>query len=73
MPGVSITGPGTVEEYFNTNKFTDAIGHFGTSGRGVMLTPGLQNWDIAGIRNFKIGERFSLQFRGEFFNTRGTI
>jgi len=33
-----------------------------------VLGPGLQNWDVAGIRNIRIGERVSLQFRGEFFN-----
>ncbi len=66
--GQSVTGPGTRFEYFNTNAFTDAIGHFGTAGRGIILSPGIENWDMAGIRNFKFGERASLQFRGEFFN-----
>ncbi len=68
VPGVSHTGAGNVNQWFNTAAFTDAIGHFGTSGPGVILGPGTQNWDIAAIRNIKIGERFSLQFRGEFFN-----
>ncbi|MGA8026935.1 MAG: hypothetical protein WB992_07295, partial [Bryobacteraceae bacterium] len=68
VPGVSITGQGNVAQWFNTKAFTDAIGHFGAAGPGVLLGPGMQNWDVAGIRNFKIGERFSLQFRGEFFN-----
>jgi hypothetical protein len=68
VPGVSITGAGNVNQYFNTRELTDAIGHFGTSGPGVILGPGRQNWDISRIRNIKIGERFSLQFRGEFFN-----
>ena len=45
-----------------------AVGHFGDAGVGVLLGPGLQNWDLAAIRNIKLGERFSLQFRGEFFN-----
>jgi hypothetical protein len=68
VSGQSLTGPGTRLEYFNTGAFTDAIGHFGTAGRGILLTPGIENWDMAGIRNFKFGERISLQFRGEFFN-----
>ncbi len=68
VPGVSLTGSGNRFQWFNTAAFTDAIGHFGTAGRGLFLGPGLENWDLAGIRNFKIGERFSLQFRGEFFN-----
>lgn len=68
VPGVSLNGAGNHTQFFNTAAFTDAIGHFGTAGRGVLLSPGLENWDLAGIRNFKIKERASLQFRGEFFN-----
>ena len=68
VPGVSRSGAGTVAQFFNTKAFTDAVGHFGTAGPGVLLGPGTFNWDISGIRNVKIGERFSLQFRGEFFN-----
>ena len=62
------SGPGTVAEFINTSAFTDAFGHFGTSGRGVVLGPGLNNWDIAGIKNIKVTERVSAQFRAEFFN-----
>jgi hypothetical protein len=68
VPGVSLIGPGNRFQWFNTAAFTDAIGHFGDAARGILLGPGFQNWDAAGIRNFKFGERFSLQFRGEFFN-----
>ncbi len=68
VPGVSLTGAGNRFQWFNTAAFTDAIGHFGDAGRGLFLTPGLENWDLAGIRNFKFGERASLQFRGELFN-----
>jgi hypothetical protein len=64
----SPSGPGTVGEWFNTAAFVPAVGHFGTAGVGVLLGPGLQNWDLAAIRNIKIAERFRLQFRGEFFN-----
>jgi len=66
--GSSCSGPGTVAQYINTAAFTDAIGHFGNSGRGVCTGPGLNNWDIAAMKNIKISERFRMQFRGEFFN-----
>ena len=69
VTGQTITGAGNRLQWFNTAAFTDAIGHFGTAGRGIILSPGIENWDMAGIRNFKFGERASLQFRGEFFNT----
>jgi hypothetical protein len=68
VPGASLTGAGTVAQFFNTKAFTDAIGHFGTSGPGVLLGPGTFNWDISGIRNIKVNERFNFQFRAEFFN-----
>ncbi len=68
VPNASLTGAGNRLQWFNTAAFTDAIGQFGNAGRGLFLGPGLQNWDMAGIRNFKMGERFSLQFRGELFN-----
>jgi len=66
--GSSCGGPKTVAQYINTAAFTDAIGHFGTSGRGVCGGPGLNNWDISLIKNTQIGERLRLQFRAEFFN-----
>ncbi|MBV9085395.1 MAG: TonB-dependent receptor plug domain-containing protein, partial [Acidobacteriaceae bacterium] len=68
VPGASVTGAGTVAQWMNTKAFTDAVGHFGTAGPGLILGPGEQNWDLAAIRNFKFTERFRLQFRGEFFN-----
>jgi Carboxypeptidase regulatory-like domain/TonB dependent receptor/TonB-dependent Receptor Plug Domain len=55
-------------QWFSTNSFADAIGHFGNSGDGVFLGPGLDLWDLAAIKNFKVGDRARFQFRGEFFN-----
>jgi Carboxypeptidase regulatory-like domain/TonB-dependent Receptor Plug Domain len=66
--GSSCSGPGTVAQYINTAAFTDAIGHFGDSGRGICTGPGLNNWDISAMKNIKISERFTMQFRSEFFN-----
>ncbi len=66
--GASVSGPKTVAEFFNISAFIPAVGHFGDAGRGLFLGPGLQNWDMAGIRNFKFGEHLSFQLRGEFFN-----
>ena len=62
------SGPKTFAQYINVASFTDAAGHFGNSGRGVCTGPGLNNWDIAAIKNIKISERFSMQFRSELFN-----
>lgn len=66
--GASCSGPGSVAKFINTAAFTDAVGHFGNAGRGVCTGPGLNNWDIAALRNIKFTERFNMQFRAEFFN-----
>jgi Carboxypeptidase regulatory-like domain/TonB dependent receptor-like, beta-barrel len=70
-------GPKTVEEWFNTSCFTTAyLGlalangapRFGNSGRNILFGPGLNQWDVSLIKRNKISERFSLEFRAEFFN-----
>jgi hypothetical protein len=43
-------------------------GVFGTSGRNMLIGPGFSQWDISAIKNFDLGERARLQFRGESFN-----
>jgi hypothetical protein len=41
---------------------------FGNSGIGTMMGPGQFNWDISIIKNTKIRERTTVQFRAEFYN-----
>ena len=55
-------------QWFSTDSFAQAVGHFGNSSNGVLLGPGLELWDLSAIKNNKISERFSFQFRAEFFN-----
>ncbi len=40
----------------------------GNAGRNSVIGPGIRNFDLSVIKNTKIGERFNLQFRSEFFN-----
>lgn len=54
--------------WFSTSSFAYANGHFGSERANPMLGPGLQNWDIAAIKNIKVAEQVSFQLRGEFFN-----
>jgi hypothetical protein len=68
VAGQTVNGPKTPGQWFNTKAWTDAIGHFGNSGRGVVIGPGFNNWDLAAIKNIKIIERVNMQFRAEFFN-----
>jgi Carboxypeptidase regulatory-like domain len=39
-----------------------------TIGRNSLISPGYQNWDMNIQRSFKVGERVSLDLRGELFN-----
>jgi hypothetical protein len=54
--------------WFSTSSFQSAAGYFGTEASNSLLGPGLQNWDLAAIKNVQFAERYSFQLRGEFFN-----
>jgi hypothetical protein len=45
-----------------------AIGTFGTMRRNIFLDSGFRNWDLSVFKSFKFKERFTAQFRAEFFN-----
>jgi len=70
----NVSGPKTVEEYFNTAAFSmPALGTFGDAGVGIVRGPGNNDWDISVGKNTKIPwfwgtEGGSLQFRAEFLN-----
>jgi hypothetical protein len=58
-----------IAEYFNVNAFVpNALGTFGSSGKNILRGPGFFDTDFSLIKNFKVTERASLQFRSEFFN-----
>jgi hypothetical protein len=55
--------------WFNTAAFTSgANGTDGTSSRNLLDAPGVKNVDLALFRNFRFGDRFTLQARGEMTN-----
>jgi hypothetical protein len=59
----------TVDRWFDTTAFRrPAVGTFGSSGRNVLIGPGIANLDAALQKNTRITERVMLQFRGESFN-----
>lgn len=41
---------------------------FGNSGVGVIMGPGQHNWDVSLIKNTKVTEGTSVEFRAEFYN-----
>jgi hypothetical protein len=54
--------------WFSASSFADAWGHFGNSGDGVFLGPGLDLWDTSLIKNVQMSSYVRFQFRAEFFN-----
>jgi hypothetical protein len=56
--------------YFNSSLFTpEPLGSIGDSNRRFFHGPGINNFDLALLKDLGLTERFKLQFRGEFFNT----
>src|SRR5262249_43902660 len=63
------SGPRTVQRFFNTDAFQlNKLLTFGNSGRNVVRGPNFRNFDFSVLKNTRIGERFTTQFRAEFFN-----
>jgi hypothetical protein len=74
LPEVRILGKiGRGESYFDPNAFAPVTAvRFGTVGRNTLRGPGVFNLDASLFRNFKLTERFGLQFRTEVFNLTNT-
>jgi hypothetical protein len=62
-------GPKTVAAWFNKSAFAQpAPGMFGNAGRNTIIGPGTNIADFSLSKSTRITERFSIQFRSEFFN-----
>jgi hypothetical protein len=63
-----------VARFFDTSKFTaNVLGTFGTSGRNNLRVPRFFNTDLGVVKNTSVTERFSVQFRAEFFNVFNNV
>lgn len=69
------SGPRTTAEWFNKAAFEQLFPvnngptqSFGNEGRNVVEGPGLNVWDFSALKNFRVTESKTLQFRAEFFN-----
>jgi hypothetical protein len=59
----------SVSKWFDTSAFAQpALYTFGNSGRDSMRAPGIVSVDLSILRNFRLTERSTLQFRGESLN-----
>ena len=59
----------TIQKWFDTSCFAVAPANtWGNSGNGFLDQPGFFTWDLSAIKDTKLTERVTLQFRAEFFN-----
>jgi hypothetical protein len=59
----------TLDRWFDTNAFVmNDLYTWGNAGRNILRGDGLEGWDASMMKNFKIREAVSVQFRFEFFN-----
>ena len=68
----AFSGPvilGSPNRYFNPNAFiVPHNGTYGNLGRDTFTGPGLATLDFSILKDTRMGEKLTLQFRGEFFN-----
>lgn len=70
----AFTGPvilGNPNEWFNPAAFLappPASGFYGDLGRNTLIGPGLATWDLSLMKDTRINERLSVQFRAEVYN-----
>ena len=63
------TRQAVLNQWFNVAAFVaNPIGTDGTSARNLLDAPGYRDVDMGIFRDFTFGDRFKLQFRGEFTN-----
>lgn len=67
----------TADRWFDTAAFAmprnaDGTYRFGNGGRGILAGDGLFNLDGGLMKNFRLSERFGLQFRWETFDISNT-
>jgi outer membrane receptor protein involved in Fe transport len=63
------SGQRSINEWYNVSCFVaPPVYTFGNTGRNILIGPNLVTWDFGADKDFRLTERFGLQFRSEFFN-----
>lgn len=63
-----------VQEYFNTAVFVpNALGTFGNEPKNGLRGPGLFNTDLAILKDTRVGEHETVQFRAELYNAFNNV
>jgi len=72
LPGARVALPSaerSTTRFFNTAAFVPPPAYtFGNLGRNTVIGPGLLNLDFSLSRQLRLGERLTLEGRGEAFN-----
>jgi hypothetical protein len=64
----------TITRWFDTSAFSRPADYtFGNAGRNLLRSDGTVNWDLAGMKQFRLTERQVVQFRAEFFNAFNNV
>lgn len=67
--GVIPYGDRAVNRWFDPSAFlAPGTYAFGDSGRNILTGPRLEQWDFSLVKNFRMNERWQMQFRAESFN-----
>jgi hypothetical protein len=70
----AFTGPvilGNPSQWFDPTAFLappNNSGFYGNLGRDTLIGPGLATWDLSFLKDTRLSERTTLQFRAELFN-----
>jgi hypothetical protein len=69
------TGPVNerLNDYLNRSAFRSSGAYFGNLGRNTVIGPDQRRVDLVAAKLTRLTERFSLEFRAEFFNAFNTV
>jgi hypothetical protein len=63
-----------INKWFDTTAFApNKIGTFGDTGKNILRGPKYFDLDLALLKNAKISQRYSAQFRAEFYNSLNNV
>jgi outer membrane receptor protein involved in Fe transport len=66
---VYLHNPSDPLQYLNPAAFSlPEVGQYGSLGRGSIRGPSIKNFDLSIVKNWRMHDRYSLQFRAEMFN-----
>jgi hypothetical protein len=74
-PGVLDSSLQSIDRWFATEDFDEPESDsFGNAGRNILMSPGLQTWDISLVKRTRLfKEGHILEFRAQFFNAFNNV